>query len=327
LRQETIYNDKTEDDGDRDPIEGNIAIRRELCKDAKNIIYKIADELSVFLWRNIDKMTKWMTDKIFNIPEIRKEMIETDVEKDYKNSFDTLIQVLARPTANLFLNRPRGPSRKNLLRIHETQLKILNVFTENGKGKPRGIVQFIANGKHGPFHFEGTFNDRFVVETKHFSNDCDESVKNFASNKPVEFASPDKIENLGKKTENKKISKKKSGLFSIKEKTSLYTINNQEDFKSTHSIEEQSEAFENPIEEQNSVDNFEKLEFSVTSSTLEKVCDEIEEDFNEFLNCMKKAVFYGSNVQFFYNQELDKYRRKFLELEDECNVWGTFVSK
>lgn len=36
---------------------------------------------------------------------------------------------------------------------------------------------------------------------------------------------------------------------------------------------------------------------------------------------MKNSVFYGSGIQRFYNQELDKYRRKFIELEEDKHRW------
>ena len=40
---------------------------------------------------------------------------------------------------------------------------------------------------------------------------------------------------------------------------------------------------------------------------------------------MKNSVFYGSGIQRFYNQELDKYRRKFIELEEDKHRWFFLV--
>jgi hypothetical protein len=40
---------------------------------------------------------------------------------------------------------------------------------------------------------------------------------------------------------------------------------------------------------------------------------------------MKNSVFYGSGIQRFYNQELDKYRRKFIELEEDKHRWFYLV--
>ena len=40
---------------------------------------------------------------------------------------------------------------------------------------------------------------------------------------------------------------------------------------------------------------------------------------------MKNSVFHGSGIQRFYNQELDKYRRKFIELEEDKHRWFFLV--
>ncbi len=230
-----------------------------------------------------------MTDK-FKIPTIGKERIGTDKTIDRNDiiaRINPLIQVLALPAINLFLCRPRGPSRKNLLRINETQLKILNVFTENGKGKPRGIVQFIANGKLEPFHFE-------VINP----NNCDNKSKICASKKPV--ASVDKI-NI---TQNSR----------------------QHNTKIKPPLKPHENKIEEPIEDATNNDEniFDNLKFSYPSFTFEQVCGEIEEDFNEFLECMKNSVFYHSRIQISYNLQLEEFKEKCFQSED---VWKTHVSK
>ena len=42
---------------------------------------------------------------------------------------------------------------------------------------------------------------------------------------------------------------------------------------------------------------------------------------------MKNSVFYGSGINRFYNQELDKFRRKFIELEADKHRWQHYVFK
>ena len=72
---------------------------------------------------------------------------------------------------------------------------------------------------------------------------------------------------------------------------------------------------------------FEKLKFSHDAEFLSEIKVEIEEDLDEFVNCMKNSVFYGSGINRFYNQELDKFRRKFIELEANKNRWQYYIFK
>jgi hypothetical protein len=66
-----------------------------------------------------------------------------------------------------------------------------------------------------------------------------------------------------------------------------------------------------PLENQ-----FDDLKFSQDSDSLKKIHTEIEQDVNEFISCMKNSIYYGSGIQRFLYQELDKIRRKFLNVED-----------
>ena len=93
-------------------------------------------------------------------------------------------------------------------------------------------------------------------------------------------------------------------------------------------------------------DFFDQLNFSPDAKNLEEIHTEIDTDLAEFISCkakikkifhfvtstiilstgMKNSVFYGSGIQRFYNQELDKYRRKFIELEEDKHRWLFLVS-
>jgi hypothetical protein len=269
--------DNTKDAGDKEAFVGNKAIRNKLSEDANSIINEVVDKISVVLsdalWIQINEMIKFMTDKIFKIPEIRKKILETDetnVKNVFKINFKVLIQTSAVTATELFLSQPRGKdTRKKLMQIYVMELMKLDYYIEDGKRKQLGIVQFIANGKSldkAPNRID--YNTEYI------------------------------------KTE-------------VKESKKLPQINNNKELKSLPKEEETN----------NDEDNFDNLIFSAPSSSFEKVCEEIEDDFKEFLECMKTSVFYGSMVLICYNQELDIYRRKCLDLEDKNGLWGALVSK
>jgi hypothetical protein len=266
----------------------NEAIREKLSQGAIIAISIIASKLSDFLWSDIDKTINLMNVQL-KIPGKLKEMIgtdETNEKNDIRLCFEAVIRTLAEPAIIIFLSQPRCKNRRiNFLRIHEMELIVLDVFIVEGKRKPRGIVQFIANGKLGPFHFE-------VINP----NNCDNKSKICASKKPVESAS-------------------------------VYTQNSkQHNTKNKPPLKPHENKIEEPIEDATNNDEniFDNLKFSGPSFTFEQVCDEIEKDFNEFLECMKNSVFYHSRIQISYNLQLEKYKKRFIHSED---VWKTHVSK
>ncbi len=59
-----------------------------------------------------------------------------------------------------------------------------------------------------------------------------------------------------------------------------------------------------------------ELTFSKDADSLVRIQSEIEQDVEEFINCMKNSIYYGSGIQRFLYQELDKIRRKFLFIEE-----------
>ncbi len=72
---------------------------------------------------------------------------------------------------------------------------------------------------------------------------------------------------------------------------------------------------------------FDKLTFSSDAEFLHEIQQEIKEDIDEFVNCMKNSIFFGSGIQRFYNSELDKFRRRFIELEHNKQRWQFYVFK
>jgi hypothetical protein len=94
-RQEAIYISCLGNDGLINPKEGNTKIRIELSIDCINSMDKITGELNAFLWTNVNKMINWVKNKLWNIPEIRQEMIGEDEHIEsllLRKSFDALIQ-------------------------------------------------------------------------------------------------------------------------------------------------------------------------------------------------------------------------------------------
>ena len=92
---------------------------------------------------------------LWDIPEIRNELIGNDEPSKklyFKKSFDTLIQRLARPAVNSFIENPRSKCvRVRVMEEYQMELVTLDKFVINGQITERGLFQFLANGKHGEF--------------------------------------------------------------------------------------------------------------------------------------------------------------------------------
>jgi hypothetical protein len=170
--------------------------------------------------------------------------------------------------------------------MEEYQMELLTIdtFIIEGKIRKRGIIQFLANGKH---------ND-FAIDIKYFDN------KNIPP-----------LENLSKADAEEALEDENA-----KEADSA---------ELSDSDDEESNNKSKPIRIRNS--QFNKLEFSEQPETFEEVHKEINEDVNEFLECMKNSIFYGSGIQRFYNSELDKFKRRFLELEQKKGRWRYYVER
>ena len=360
-RQELIYKSCTRNEGIIFTTNGNIKIREELARDAINSIDKVTQELTNYLWRNIEQIIGWANKKLFKLPEIRSEIIGVDenIEKSLlRKAFDTLIQRLARPATDIFLSYPRVKQiRAKVLREYQIELMILDSFIINGTRVSRGIIPFIASGKFGKFHFELSYEERLVINNS--NNDLTKKAvrdkKSHTSGSFEELPPKDAIEskeNTKKVTSNEKNATLKNKTeeedqASSKKKRSKGFFGNkagQNDIQSTKQCSEDNisinsefqnntkdyepfelDQFQN-LEDNKEIDKFNKLNFSEESDDLKKIQIEIEEDINEFICCMKNSVFYGSGIIRFYNQELDKYRRKFIELEENKHRWLFLVS-
>ena len=255
-RQELIYNNCKENNGFINPITGNTKIREELARDVINSIDKVAEELTNFLWNIIEKIIDWANKRLFNLPEIRSEIIGVDenIEKSLlRKAFATLIQRLA--IQDIFLKPPRVREiRLHVLREYQIEVKMLDDFIKNKTKESTGIISFIENGKS-------------------------------------------KIDISNEEREVKKNDPKKKEVKDKKNHTSSKKVIN-----SVKSKEENGQDFNG-------------------------VCLEIGEDFKMFLSCMKHAVFYTSGILRFHNEVLDKYRLKFIELEEQKHRWYSLVCK
>ena len=68
-------------------------------------------------------------------------------------SLDVLIERMDKPITTLFLFSFRDLHRKYFLNSYLADLIILDTFVENNEIKSRGIILFIANGKHGDLKY------------------------------------------------------------------------------------------------------------------------------------------------------------------------------
>ena len=142
-------------------------LREELKSECMQRIRLVADELAALLFKNIEKVVKMINELLFNMVEVRKVMIDSgDKNKNetiVRKSIHALIQRMGIPARGLFLSMHRCSSRKIVLVMYTSDLIILDNFVENGKIKSRGIVPFIANGKHGNFQLSSPFGETSVI--------------------------------------------------------------------------------------------------------------------------------------------------------------------
>ena len=55
--------------------------------------------------------------------------------------------------------------------------------------------------------------------------------------------------------------------------------------------------------------------------------EQIDNDLNEFQDYMKYSVFYGSGLEAFFRQELDKLKKRFASNEKDADLWRIYVYK
>jgi len=237
--------------------------------------------------------------ELWHIPEIRDEMIGKDSNIEnllFKKSFEALIQRLARPATNIFIANPRTPTvRKRIMKEYIMELMTLNKFIEDGEICEIGIIKFLACGQEGEFELKIKKKSNLTFDltsstsqSKLLTSKTVESIESgIDTNKLLEESFEDAYSD-----DNVNISKIKPENRSNKPLLSIEPLN-----------------------------QFENLDFKKLPEVLSEVQEEIEEDINEFLKCMKNSIFYGSGIQRFYSSELDKFKRKFLELENNSGRW------
>lgn len=308
--------------------------------------------MNSFLWANIDKMIAWIRKTLWNLPDIRKEIIGDDEIVEIKlmnRSFDSLIQRLARPATDIFLRFPRSKiQRIRIMQEFQMELLILNKYMVNGRICERGIIQFLANGKLGHFQIEIQQNE-IVVDVPSENEERKENEKLAEATHKIDHLSktPKKISKNKETKENKRyffggflnnsvykqmsmpLVPYSSAHFdesdeSIEKMTQIDKNNQLESSELKQNSKENSNLFK-PLKASDS--QFDRLKFSPEAEFLSEIQTEIEGDLKEFVNCMKNSVFYGSGINRFYNQELDKFRRKFIELEVNKNRWQYYVFK
>jgi hypothetical protein len=287
----------------------------------------------------------------------------------------------------------------------QMEILILEKFIINGRMYDRGIIQFLANGKHGQFIMDvksqtayiedknekesnelavannnrsNTLNDRnFDSASVQSGNSATtNSAPNHHQQIQIESKKLDATSHAGtsklqietyKQSSTVTSDDSKSVLSLKKEKKSFFSLRPLKDKKQKNKNGDDQEGTANdfsnfvffPNEEaENELDTtshhanddvdlrlvdskshkkvkakvikasdtqFDKLVFSAEAELLSEIQQEIEADINEFITCMKNSIFYGSGIQRFYNQELDKLRRKFIELEEGKRRWSFHV--
>ena len=235
---------------------------------------------------------------MWQIPEIRKEIVGTDenVENEfYKRSFNALIQRLARPAANIFIENPRSRVvRIRIMEEYQMELLILNKFIMDGKICDRGIFQFLANGKLGKFE-AGNFEmkrSNIVIDVVDVYIDAPSSTS---------------LENVDEENQDKSKTEENS---EASTSNAIGIVQGQEKYRPMRAADSQ----------------FNKLKFGEEPEYMDLVQEEIESDIGEFLNCMKNSIFYGSGIQRYYSLELDKFKRRFIELQEKQR-WSHYFEK
>ena len=301
-RQKLIYLSCAGNDTIISTHAGNAKIRTELAHDAINSIEYLSTELANNIMKNIRLIVKWISENLFEIPEIRLEMLGEDEELEellMKKEIDSLIQRLARPATDIFLKYPRSrENRLKVLREYHYELMYLDQFFKSGIIESRGLVQFIANGRYDKFDFNFTY-DEFLVNQKR--EDTLEKLKQ-AEEEKSDLIESDKIIS-GKNKQADEISKSSDfdNLSFNKHQGSLFnSIRRKKNCAYCHYKHDRKFNVCPNCNKNFPVDQtrcFDRLEFSKPSVNFDEVQLEIDADINEFMSCMKNSVFYQSGMQ------------------------------
>ena len=257
---------------------------------------------------------------LWQIPEIKEELIGKDVNIEtllFKKSFEVLIQSLARPAINIFIKNSRTKIvRIRMMEEYQMELLTLNKFIINGQVCERGIIQFLANGQLGDFDINVKKTNILIdIPVDKLDSINEEEDQLFAE----ELFDELKLKPVSRKTWSKKGIKKDPSII-YRDKKDDQDLNDSKSLNEVVKIDINQYKRVQVAESQ-----FNQLKFSENPQHLSEVQLEIEQDINEFLNCMKNSIFYGSRIQRFYCSELDKFKRKFIELEKDKGRWRHYV--
>lgn len=250
---------------------------------------------------------------LWQIPEIKEEIIGKDANIEtllFKKSFEVLIQSLARPAINIFIKNPRTKIvRIRMMEEYQMELLTLNKFIINGQLCERGIIQFLANGQLGDFDINVKKTNILIdVPTEKIESENEDLLSEL------------KLKPVSRKTWSKKGFRQSTRNNPFKENADTSkNLENKEDHSKLNGVVQIDYHEYKRVRIADS--QFSQLKFSENPEHLSEVQQEIEEDINEFLNCMKNSIFYGSRIQRFYSSELDKFKRKFIELEKDKGRW------
>lgn len=306
------------------PKLGNIEIRKELASEVLICITKLTENLNKFLWTIIDRMVGWMREELWNIPEIRKEVIGNDeklANSLIQCSFDALIKRLARPATDIFLRFPRAEvERLKVIKEFQMELLVMDKFLINGRLVERGLHQFLANGQHSKFTFELKHD-----EVYHAPNDTNVSNEITHSDDDISIGNFNlEPEVPQKKSLLDRLKKRKTTISSSLDTVSVASVKSL-DFENEDLKENMSKKNRDVIKKTNNP--FEKLVFTPDAKNFDQVHKEIMEDLAEFMECIKNSIFYGSGIQRYYNSELENVRRKFIDLENNSGTWWFYIDK
>ena len=203
----------------------------------------------------------------------KKWLAQMKINKAFlRASLDVLIERMDKPITTLFLFSFRDLHRKYFLNSYLVDLIILDTFVKNSEIKSRGIIPFLANGKHGNFQLSLPFSDTPVdLQLATSDNSVKSSNKNILAKDGNSKTDLKKQEDSKSKNIFKKVFSKNKSVVKEEDQPKFY-------------------CYQKRFNELNS-SIFDQLEFS-SSSSLEHREDfkEIESDFREFIAC-KQIIF------------------------------------
>lgn len=210
----------------------------------------------------------------------------------------------------------------------------------------RGIVNYLASGELGEFDLEVNYDQLvgYSKEPEKYRRNIDEDDGDDIKKKKKRNQSDDDVGENDENDEGEKKKKRKKGKKEKKEKKEHKHKHKHKHKSRSKSNHKDKDDEKDKVKDKYKVEEidedlikgdekytvklikfhnhqFSGLKFSNDAGDLPSIEAEIEQDFSEFLFCLKNSVFYGSGILRFFNQELDSFRRRFLELENNRRTW------